>query len=76
MRLGWVWTGVVRGLGLGLRFFLRCLGVLVTRKDVENGYVEEKGFKLGFRVLEKKKRQAMNPNQKSESSTVIGVFVR
>lgn len=66
LRFGWVWIGLVRGLSLGLRFFFSFFGVLVTRKEVENGAVRvnRRGSRLGFlmtvRALEKKKqRQAM-----------------
>lgn len=50
MRFGWVWIGLVRGLDLGLCFFLSFFGVFVTRKEVENWRVK---LWLGFiRVLE------------------------
>ena len=71
IRFGLDWTRFVRGDSLfRLRFFLNFLGVLVTRKEVENGEVkksERNGFELGFRVwvlvlvlvLVRTRRQAM-----------------
>lgn len=69
IRFGLDWTCFVRGDSLfRLRFFLNFLGVLVTRKEVENGEVkksERNGFELGFRVwvlvlvLDRTRRQAM-----------------
>ena len=54
IRFGLDWTRFVRGDSLfRLRFFLNFLGVLVTRKEVENGEVkksERNGLELGFRV--------------------------
>ena len=71
IRFGLDWTRFVRGDSLfRLRFFLNFLGVLVTRKEVENGEVkksERNGLELGFRVwvlvlvlvLVRTRRQAM-----------------
>jgi hypothetical protein len=65
MRLGSELTSLVRGLSFFVRFFLNFLGVLVTRKEVENGEVRKGleglglGFKTSFRVLVRRKRQAM-----------------
>jgi hypothetical protein len=67
MRLGSELTNLVRGLSFFVRFFLNFLGVLVTRKEVENGEVRKGleglglglGFKTSFRVLVRRKRQAM-----------------
>lgn len=46
-------TSLVRGLSFFVRFFLNFLGVLVTRKEVENGEVRKglKGFGSSVRVL-------------------------
>lgn len=69
MRLGSLWIGLVRGLSLGLCFFFNFLGVLVTKKEVENGDMNSRlgFFTFGIRVLEnlelegnkKKERQAI-----------------
>jgi len=56
---------LVRGLSFFVRFFLNFLGILVTRKEVENGEVRKGleglglGFKASVRVLVRRKRQAM-----------------